>query len=132
MHIDRGASALYFLDGGGNVVELIANDRLDNNSDAPFGPDSLLEIAEIGAATVDTEATSAAMQEALSAEILWGGREGWLLANWQRTAAKSATPICASRRALLRSAATGRSPARRKGSLPFRQLQASRTRNAGP
>jgi hypothetical protein len=78
-HSDRGASALYFLDAAGNVAELIANDHLDNGSDAPFGPDSFLEIAEIGVATADTEATRAAIQEALSAEILWGGREGWLL-----------------------------------------------------
>jgi hypothetical protein len=48
VHTDRGASALYFLDAGGDVAELIANDHLDNDSDAPFGPDSLLEIAESG------------------------------------------------------------------------------------
>jgi hypothetical protein len=79
VHTDRGASALYFLDAGGNVAELIANDHLDNDSSAPFGPDSLLEIAEIGVSTADTGATSAAIQDALSAEILWGGREGSLL-----------------------------------------------------
>jgi catechol 2,3-dioxygenase-like lactoylglutathione lyase family enzyme len=79
VHTDRGASALYFLDGAGNVVELIANHHLDNASDAPFGPDSLLEIAEIGVATADIEATRAAIQATLSAEILWGGREGWKL-----------------------------------------------------
>lgn len=78
-HTDRGASALYFLDAAGNVVELIANDHLDNESGTPFGPDAFLEIAEIGVASADTEATCAAIQEALSAEILWGGREGWLL-----------------------------------------------------
>jgi hypothetical protein len=60
-------------------VELIANDHLDNDSHAPFGPDSLLEIAEIGVATANTEATRDAIQEALSAEILWGGRERGLL-----------------------------------------------------
>jgi catechol 2,3-dioxygenase-like lactoylglutathione lyase family enzyme len=79
VHTDRGASALYFLDAAGNVVELIANDHLDNGSDEPFGPHSFLEIAEIGVATANTEATSAAIRETLSAEILWGGREGWLL-----------------------------------------------------
>jgi catechol 2,3-dioxygenase-like lactoylglutathione lyase family enzyme len=79
VHTDRGASALYFLDAGGNVAELIANDHLDNDSHAAFGPDSLLEIAEIGVSTADTGTTSAAVQDALSAEILWGGREGWLL-----------------------------------------------------
>ena len=78
-HTDRGASALYFLDAAGNVAELIANDHLDNGSDSPFGPDSFLEIAEIGLATTDTEATRAAIQEVLSAQILWGGLEGWLL-----------------------------------------------------
>jgi catechol 2,3-dioxygenase-like lactoylglutathione lyase family enzyme len=78
-HTDRGASALYFLDAAGNVVELIANDHLDNESEAPFGPESFLEIAEIGVASADTEATRDAIQDALSAEILWGGREGWLL-----------------------------------------------------
>ena len=76
---DRGASAVYFLDAGGNVVEFIANDHLDNASDAPFGPASLLAVAEIGVATADTAATRAAIQETLSAEVLWGGREGWLL-----------------------------------------------------
>ena len=53
VRFDRGASALYFLDGGGNVVELIDNDHLTNDSDAPFGPESLLEIAEVGLAAAD-------------------------------------------------------------------------------
>jgi len=79
VHTDRGAAALYFLDGGGNVVELIANDRLDNASDGPFGPDALLEIAEIGIATADPDATRQAVQQALSAEVLWGGKPGWRL-----------------------------------------------------
>ena len=67
MHFDRGLSALYFLDGGGNVVELIDNPHLTNDSDAPFGPESLIEIAEIGVATADTQATRAVIQEVLSA-----------------------------------------------------------------
>jgi catechol 2,3-dioxygenase-like lactoylglutathione lyase family enzyme len=79
VHTDRGASAVYFLDGAGNVAELIANDHLDNDSDAPFGPESFLEIAEIGVAAKDTVATHDLIKDALSAEILWGGREGWLL-----------------------------------------------------
>jgi catechol 2,3-dioxygenase-like lactoylglutathione lyase family enzyme len=79
VHTDRGAATFYFLDGGGNVVELIANHHLDNDSEGPFGPDALLEIAEIGIATEDPEATRAAVQEALSAEVLWGGRPGWKL-----------------------------------------------------
>jgi catechol 2,3-dioxygenase-like lactoylglutathione lyase family enzyme len=75
----RGASALYFLDAGGNVVELLANPDLDNDSDAPFGADSFLEIAEIGVATADTAATREAIQAVLGADVLWGGRQGWLL-----------------------------------------------------
>jgi hypothetical protein len=75
----RGASALYFLDAGGNVVEVLANPYLDNNSDAPFGPDSFLEIAEIGVASADTAATREAIQAVLGADVLWGGRQGWLL-----------------------------------------------------
>ena len=76
---DRGAATLYFLDGGGNVVELIANDHLDNGSEAKFAPDSLLEIAEIGVATADVDATRAAIEDVFTTGVLWGGREGSLL-----------------------------------------------------
>jgi catechol 2,3-dioxygenase-like lactoylglutathione lyase family enzyme len=76
---DRGASSLYFLDGGGNVVELIANDHLGNDHDESFGEHSLLEVAEIGIASRDVAATSAAVQGAFGAEVLWGGRRGWKL-----------------------------------------------------
>jgi hypothetical protein len=79
VHSDRGTSAFYFLDGGGNVAELIDNSHLTNGSGAPFGPESLLEIAEIGLATADTQATRAVIQEALSAGVLWGGQDGSLL-----------------------------------------------------
>lgn len=75
----RGASSMYFLDAAGNVVELMANPRLERKPDASFGPDSLLEIAEIGVATADTAATRAAIEDVFGAEVLWGGREGWLL-----------------------------------------------------
>ena len=75
----RGASTLYFLDAGGNVVELLANPFLDNDSDAPFGPDSFLEIAEIGVATADPAATRETIQAVLGADVLWGGRQGSLL-----------------------------------------------------
>lgn len=72
VHTDRGAACLYFLDAGGNVVELISNPHLDDEADASFGPESLLEIAEIGVATEDTDATRAAVQEAFGAGVLWG------------------------------------------------------------
>jgi hypothetical protein len=61
------------------VAELIDNDHLANDSDAPFGPESLLEVAEIGLAAADTRATRAVIQEALSAGVLWGGDDGSLL-----------------------------------------------------
>jgi catechol 2,3-dioxygenase-like lactoylglutathione lyase family enzyme len=76
VHTDRGAAAFYFLDAAGNDVELIANDRLDDGLDGPFGPQALLEIAEIGLATADTKAVGEMIQETLSAEVFWGGREG--------------------------------------------------------
>jgi catechol-2,3-dioxygenase len=73
---DRGASTLYFLDGGGNVVELIANHHLVEGYDGSFGARSLLEVAEIGIATGDVDATRSAVQEAFGADVLWGGRPG--------------------------------------------------------
>jgi catechol 2,3-dioxygenase-like lactoylglutathione lyase family enzyme len=76
---DRGAATLYFLDAGGNVVELIANHHLDTDRAGPFDAGSLLEIAEIGIATADPGGTRAAIQEALAADVLWGGRPGWQL-----------------------------------------------------
>jgi hypothetical protein len=80
VHFERGASAVYFLDAGGNVVELMANDNLDyEHLTGPFGPGSLLEIAEIGVAATDTDAAASAIREALSAEVLWGGGPGSLL-----------------------------------------------------
>jgi catechol 2,3-dioxygenase-like lactoylglutathione lyase family enzyme len=72
VHTDRGAACLYFLDGGGNVVELISNPHLDLEEETPFGPGSLLEIAEIGVATADTDTTSEAVQEAFGADVFWG------------------------------------------------------------
>lgn len=79
VHTARGASCFYFLDGGGNVVELIANPHLDDEPEAPFGPGSLLELAEIGVASTDTGTTRSAVEEVFGAEVLWGGRAGSLL-----------------------------------------------------
>jgi catechol 2,3-dioxygenase-like lactoylglutathione lyase family enzyme len=75
VHGDSGASAFYFLDAGGNVVELISNPRVDDDPDARFGPDSLLEVAEIGLATADTGATRSAVEEVFGAVVLWGGHD---------------------------------------------------------
>ncbi|HET8751569.1 MAG TPA: VOC family protein [Gaiellaceae bacterium] len=76
---DRGGLSFYFLDGGGSVVELMANPRIDDDLEGQFGPDSLLEIAEIGVASADTAATRAAIEETFGADVLWGGREAWRL-----------------------------------------------------
>ena len=75
VHTDRGASAFYFLDAAGNVVELIANPGIDDEPEASFGPDSLLEIAEIGVATADTAAARAVVEEVFGAGVLWGGSD---------------------------------------------------------
>jgi catechol 2,3-dioxygenase-like lactoylglutathione lyase family enzyme len=82
VHTDRGTPAIYFLDAAGNVVELISNTNLDDSDGrggSSFGPDDLLEIAEIGIAAADPGATSASVQDFFGAGVLWGGAPGWLL-----------------------------------------------------
>jgi hypothetical protein len=73
---DRGASTLYFLDGVGNVAELISSPHIAGALEQPFGADSLFEVAEIGIATTDVHGTGLVLQETFGAGILWGGREG--------------------------------------------------------
>lgn len=53
------AEATYFFDPAGNIAELIARRDLMNESDQPFGPESLLEISEVGIVTDDVEAWNA-------------------------------------------------------------------------
>lgn len=102
---DRGGLSFYFLDGGGSVVELMANPRIDDDLEGQFGPDSLLEIAEIGVASADTAATRAAIEETFGADVLWGGREAW------RADGDRRRPRCRDRRAH-RSRLDPRRPAR--------------------
>lgn len=45
------ANALYFYDADGNIVEFIARQNLNTDSDAPFGPRSFIGISEIGMPT---------------------------------------------------------------------------------
>jgi catechol 2,3-dioxygenase-like lactoylglutathione lyase family enzyme len=82
VHGDRGTPAVYFLDPAGNVVELIANVRLaavEDSGPAGFGPEALLDIAEIGIAAAAPDATCATVREFLGEGVLWGGAPGWLL-----------------------------------------------------
>ncbi len=50
------AEATYFYDPAGNIVELIARRDLQNESEHPFGRESLLEISEIGIVCDDVSA----------------------------------------------------------------------------
>jgi catechol 2,3-dioxygenase-like lactoylglutathione lyase family enzyme len=71
---DVGAGSVYFLDPGGNVVELIASPHIEGDG-GEFGPESLVEIAEIGIASADVDATSAAVQEAFGEPVRWSDSE---------------------------------------------------------
>jgi catechol 2,3-dioxygenase-like lactoylglutathione lyase family enzyme len=71
---DVGAGSVYFLDAGGNVVELIASPHIEGDG-GEFGPESLVEIAEIGIASADVDATSAAVQEAFGEPVRWSDSE---------------------------------------------------------
>jgi catechol-2,3-dioxygenase len=66
------AHALYFEDPEANVVELIARHELPNGSDAPFGPDSLLEVSEVGLPTPDVGATVAFLERELGIPLFSG------------------------------------------------------------
>jgi catechol 2,3-dioxygenase-like lactoylglutathione lyase family enzyme len=69
---DVGAGCVYFLDAAGNVVELIASPHVEGDGE-PFGPGSLIEIAEIGIAAVDPAVTVAAVEDAFGEGVYWGG-----------------------------------------------------------
>ncbi|MGH2938664.1 MAG: VOC family protein [Solirubrobacterales bacterium] len=71
---DVGAGCVYFLDAAGNVVELIASSHVESVG-GEFGPESLVEIAEIGIASADVGATSAAVQEAFGEPVRWSDSE---------------------------------------------------------
>ncbi len=71
---DVGAGCVYFLDAAANVVELIANRHIAGG-DEDFGLASLIEIAEIGIAADDVEATAAAVREAFDEPVFWSDSE---------------------------------------------------------
>lgn len=58
-----GADAVYAADPAGNVLELLARDGRDGG-DEPFGPDSLLDVGEIGIVTEDVTGASRALDDA--------------------------------------------------------------------
>ena len=57
------AESLYFLDPAGNILEFIARRPLDNPSERPFGPQSLLCISEVGVACDSVRELAAQLQE---------------------------------------------------------------------
>jgi catechol 2,3-dioxygenase-like lactoylglutathione lyase family enzyme len=73
---DVGAGCLYFLDAVGNVAELIASPFLAGGGTDAFGPESLVEVAEIGIAAADPVGTSAAVGELFGEGVFWGGGTG--------------------------------------------------------
>ena len=73
---DVGDGCVYFLDAGGNVVELISSPYLDQEDGATFRPGSLIEIAEVGIATADPAETATAVQELFGESVVWGGGPG--------------------------------------------------------
>lgn len=66
------ADMLYFYDAAGNILELIARHTLSNISDAPFTPQSLQNISEIGIAVPDVLATIQEIQTQTSLPIYQG------------------------------------------------------------
>ncbi len=73
---DVGSGCAYFLDAAGNVAELISSPYVEGAAAEGFGPGSLIEIAEVGIAATDHQATCAAVREFFAEEVLWGGGPG--------------------------------------------------------
>jgi catechol 2,3-dioxygenase-like lactoylglutathione lyase family enzyme len=75
---DVGAGCVYFLDTAGNVLELIASPGIEPEG-GEFGPESLIEVAEVGIAADDPEATVAVVEAAFGEGVYWGGGPDSLL-----------------------------------------------------
>jgi catechol 2,3-dioxygenase-like lactoylglutathione lyase family enzyme len=71
---DVGAGCVYFLDTAGNVLELIANPRIEPEG-GEFGPGSLVEVAEVGVAANDVGATAAEVEAAFGESVVWSDAE---------------------------------------------------------
>jgi catechol-2,3-dioxygenase len=63
------ATAAYFRDPAGNVVELIARHNLPNDSGAPFGPGDLLRVSEVGVAVGDVPTAVRGLERDLGLEV---------------------------------------------------------------
>lgn len=63
-HAHWNADALYFYDTDFNILELIAH-RSAPATDAPFGPEQLIGLAEVGMPTVDVQGLARQLKEQL-------------------------------------------------------------------
>ncbi|MCA9883337.1 MAG: hypothetical protein KC546_16395 [Anaerolineae bacterium] len=63
------ASALYFRDPVGNIVEFIARRSVDNDSDLPFSAQSIVRVSEIGLAVPDVPKAVAELKAALHLDV---------------------------------------------------------------
>ncbi|QPC84347.1 glyoxalase/bleomycin resistance/dioxygenase family protein [Phototrophicus methaneseepsis] len=63
------ATALYFRDPVGNVVELIARRTVDNDSDLPFSGQSIVRVSEIGLSVKNVREAAASLQQTLLLDI---------------------------------------------------------------
>jgi len=89
---DVGAGCVYFLDAGGNVVELIASPQVEGEG-GDFGAASLIAIAEVGIASADPDATVAAVEVAFGQGVYWGGPGSELTAVGDHHAVVIVAPI---------------------------------------
>lgn len=71
---DWNAHALYFYDAADNIVELIARHNLNNTSDETFGPQSFLELSEVGVVSKAYERTFDYITKELSIPF-WKGNQ---------------------------------------------------------
>jgi catechol-2,3-dioxygenase len=68
------AHAVYFRDPAGNIGELIARHNLPNASSTPFGPDSLLELSEVGLPVPDVASAVEFLERELVLALYDGNR----------------------------------------------------------
>jgi catechol-2,3-dioxygenase len=71
------ARAAYFIDPAGNVVELIARNRLAGALDAPPAPGPIAEVSEIGVPVADVGDAVAALESELGVDHFDGDRESF-------------------------------------------------------